>query len=1152
MLPWHKLCDRLSRTELPLASRLLTPLLASSLFLFLLGCGAEGAQTTAPSAVFSLTTLSFGATTVGSTATATTVTLSNAGGQPLLLSSYVLSDTTNFNLTTTCGPTLAPNASCAFTIAFRPQAASPMQAALTLTDNSGGAPNTQQIITLTGTGTPIPLPQAALTPLSLTFAPTVLKNTSPAQVVTLTNSGTAPLSLTSATLSDTADFNLTSTCPTTLAPAATCTYTLTSQPGTLGPLTATLTLTDNSGGVSGAQQTIHLTGTGLPIPLPQAALTPATLTFPQTILHTTTPAQSLNLTNSGTAPLTLTSITLSDTSDFTLTSTCPSSLAPAATCTVSIAFQPGTVGPLNASITFTDNSGGAPGTQQNIPLVATGLPIPLARATITPATLPFASTVIGASTAAQTILLSNTGTAPLALTGIILEDPANYTLTNACGPNLPAGASCSLAVIFHPQTTGALPSTLTLTDNSGLPTGTTQQTIALTGTGLPIPLPQASVSPIPATFGSVTITSTTAPQIFTLTNSGTAPLAISSITLSDPVNYNLTNSCGPTLPPSTSCTFTVTFQPQTTGALPGSLTITDNSGSTPNTQQLIALTGTGVPLPAPQASLSPSSLTFPDTMITTTATPQMVTLSNTGNAPLTLTSLVLSDTQNFTLTSNCAASLAPNTSCTLSLGFGPQTTNPQHATVTLTDNSGSASGTAQQNLTLNGNGIPFTGPRAALSPSTLTFPQTITNASAPPQSVTLTSTGTTALTITGLTLTGPAAAAFSLNPGACVGQLPVGASCTATVTYSPTFASQADVAALVFTDNSQNQANATQTAALTGSALAEVDSVTNFGDSITCGFYAQPNDGTGLVWSLEGYAGLFDTFLSVPALNSCRQGDTAADLSRLWVPFHSTPTANGNQLYTLMIGANDAYRYGIPASSLQTYSQEVGAALAWLAIPNTDKVLANTITQQTGIWTPDVNFGLLSTDPTASLTFPINQAVAGRNLYLVYHVWALPYGQAGKANIAIDGTTQATVDESQNSLVNIPTENGTQDTFLVQTVPLGAAGPHTITFSSAGPAGSQIGLLWAGTPQADYRTVDGAPRVLIGLITNSPSGNQTFAADIYNLQLTSLIPALAADGMNLTIVPTSRVLDPNTDFNDILHPNTAGHAKLAATFEQYR
>ncbi len=343
-----------------------------------------------------------------------------------------------------------------------------------------------------------------------------------------------------------------------------------------------------------------------------------------------------------------------------------------------------------------------------------------------------------------------------------------------------------------------------------------------------------------------------------------------------------------------------------------------------------------------------------------------------------------------------------------------------------------------------------------------------------------------------------------------------------------------------------------QTLTLTGSALAEVDSVANFGDSLTCGSFAQPHDGTGYVWFLEGYAGLFDTYLGVPSQNLCRGGDTAADLARLGTLFGTSPTSAGNQLYTVMIGTNDAYLYGAPQNALQAYTAEMGAALSWLAIPNSDKVLANTITQQTGSWSPDVDFGLMSSDAGAALTFNVDQVVAGRNLYVVYHVWALPYGQAGKATISVDGVVQATVEESQNSLVNIPTQNGAMDTFLVQAVPLGAVGQHTIAFSSIGPAGSKVGLMWAAAAQRDYRTVDRAPRVLVGLIPNSPSGNQRVAADTYNLQLKTLIPALVADGMNLAIVPTDRVMNADTDFADNLHPNNAGHAKLAAAFERYR
>ncbi len=1012
------------------------------LLYLLAGCGRETAPAAAASALLSMTALTFPATTVGTASATSAVTLTNTGGQTLAMTSYVLSDTKNFSLTTTCGSSLAAGASCAFSVRFIPQSATTIDATLTVTDNSGGESGTQQLLTITGTGTPVPVPQAVLSPTSLSFPQTILHVPAPAQMVTLSNPGTATLQISNAVLSDTSDFTMTSSCGAALPAGASCTFSIVFQPQALGTISATFTVTDNSGGLSGMQQTVALSGTGVPIPVSKAVLSLAGLSFAPTVLNT--------------------------------------------------------------------------------------------------------------SATAQTIMLGNAGTAPLTIDGLVLGDIVEYSVSNTCGATLPVGASCLLTVNFHPQSVGVLPSTLTLTDNSGVASGTVQQVIALNGTGLPVPVPQAVLTPVAVSFAATNVGAISAAEVYTLANTGTASLTIGGVDLSDAGDFSLTNNCGSTLPPSGSCSFAVVFQPQKAGVLSGTITVTDNSSGNNGAQQVISLQGTGVALPAPQALLTPSVVVFADTMVTTSAAAQAIRLQNAGNAPLTLTSAVLSDLQSFTLSSTCPGTLTVNASCTFLIGFQPQSVTALHAMLTLTDNSGASSGTAQQSIAITGNGIAFSGPRGVVTPSALTFPQTVTNSSAPPQMVTLTNTGTKPLTVSGVTVSGTNAAAFTLANDSCGGALLAGASCTVTVIYHPVLANAADHATLVFADDALGQSGSTQTVALTGSALAEIDSVANFGDSITCGFYAQPHDGTGYVYSLEGYAGLFDTFLGVPAQNICRQGDTAADLSRLWVPFNSTPTGTDHQLYTLMIGTNDAYRYGIGQSSLTTYAQEVGAALSWLAIPSSDKILANAVTQQTGNWITDVGFGMMSTDAGASLTFNVNQAVAGHNLYVVYHVWAQPYGQAGKATISVDGVPQATVDESQNSSVNIPTQNGTFDTFLLQNVPLGAVGQHTVSFSSAGPSGSAVGMLWAGVPQQDYRSVDGAPRVLAGLITNSPSGNQTYAADVYNLQLKQLNGSLQTDGLNVVIVPTDRVLDTDTDFVDLLHPNIAGHAKLAAAFESFR
>jgi hypothetical protein len=84
----------------------------------------------------------------------------------------------------------------------------------------------------------------------------------------------------------------------------------------------------------------------------------------------------------------------------------------------------------------------------------------------------------------------------------------------------------------------------------------------------------------------------TAPQTVTLTNNGTAALTITSVALggTDPGDYILVNDCLSTIPASGTCTFSVQFNPQTSGSRSASVQITDNATGSP---QSVTLSGTG-------------------------------------------------------------------------------------------------------------------------------------------------------------------------------------------------------------------------------------------------------------------------------------------------------------------------------------------------------------------------------------------------------------------------------------------------------------------------------------------------------------------------------------------------------------------------------
>jgi hypothetical protein len=102
---------------------------------------------------------------------------------------------------------------------------------------------------------------------------------------------------------------------------------------------------------------------------------------------------------------------------------------------------------------------------------------PVISATLSPSSLTFPSENTGATSAAQSVTLTNTGTAAVTITSIAAS--ANFAETNTCGTSVAVGATCSVSVTFTPTATGALTGTLTVADNaSGSP-----QTVALSGTG---------------------------------------------------------------------------------------------------------------------------------------------------------------------------------------------------------------------------------------------------------------------------------------------------------------------------------------------------------------------------------------------------------------------------------------------------------------------------------------------------------------------------------------------------------------------------------------------------------------------------------------------------------------------------------------------
>ncbi len=397
---------------------------------------------------------------------------------------------------------------------------------------------------------------------------------------------------------------------------------------------------------------------------PAIALSPAALTFSDQAIATASAPQTVTVTNSGTAPLTVSRI--DTTGDFTEADTCTAPIAVNQTCTIQIRFLPTATGSRTGLLTVYGN---VPGGQATATLSGTGTPA--AAIILDPVILTFPATTVNATSAAQNITISNTGSTTTALQTPTVTGADFRISANTCGPTLKPDTGCTVAISFTPTVSGVSTGTFAITDGAGT------QTASLTGTGTS-PATD-TLSPLSLTFASQQLTTVSAPQQITLTNNGDVALTLiaAQVTSGD---FTVANACGNSLNPHSTCAINVIFQPQSLGFSTGSLTVSDQYRS-----QTIALSGTGTAPPG--VSLSPIyTLNFPTTGVGQTSLPQTITLTNNSGAPLQLQGTAL--TGDFSIlpgSSTCGTIVPANTACTMQLIFTPTIGGMRTGTLSVND-----------------------------------------------------------------------------------------------------------------------------------------------------------------------------------------------------------------------------------------------------------------------------------------------------------------------------------------------------------------------------------------------------------------------------------------------------------------------------------
>lgn len=197
-------------------------------------------------------------------------------------------------------------------------------------------------------------PAVTLSATTLNFKKVPIGQTSAPQTVTLTNSGTATLNISSIVASG--DFHISNnTCGATVTAGANCAVSVTFQPTKKGARSGSLTFTDNA---PNNPQTVALKGTGQSI-----TVAPTSLNFGTVAVGNTSSQQNVTVTNVSSGTVTFTGIVLAGTAagDYLISAnTCGATIAAGANCSLGVEFKPTTTRKRAAKLNVKNNGGGSP------------------------------------------------------------------------------------------------------------------------------------------------------------------------------------------------------------------------------------------------------------------------------------------------------------------------------------------------------------------------------------------------------------------------------------------------------------------------------------------------------------------------------------------------------------------------------------------------------------------------------------------------------------------------------------------------------------------------------------------------------------------------------------------------------------------------
>jgi parallel beta-helix repeat protein len=197
---------------------------------------------------------------------------------------------------------------------------------------------------------------------------------------------------------------------------------------------------------------------------------------------------------------------------------------------------------------------------------------------LNPLSITFPDQTVGSTSSALSSTITNTTSTASTICAVNVS--GDFAQTNTCSSAIAGKSSCTVNVTFSPTVHGSRSGVLQIiTSDGGSP-----QTITLSGKAV---APAFSPSTLSLDFSQQRqqVDTKSAAQAMSLTNTGDGALAI--IAVGTTGDFSQTNTCGASLAPAATCTFSVVFAPTVAGDRSGSLTINDNAAGSPHQINLL-------------------------------------------------------------------------------------------------------------------------------------------------------------------------------------------------------------------------------------------------------------------------------------------------------------------------------------------------------------------------------------------------------------------------------------------------------------------------------------------------------------------------------------------------------------------------------------